>query len=112
MALLALQNIQAAGSVVTTSSAAVGGDTVAPASYSDDRCFLQVTNGGGSSINVTISDPGKTAAGNSGTTAPVAVAAAATKVIALNPGAIDPATGLVSISYSGVTSVTVAALRR
>lgn len=112
MAQLTLQVIPAAGLAPATVAASVGGDTVAPTSNIDDRCMLQVTNGGGSSINVTINDPGVTGAGNPGTATPIAVAAAATKLIALPPGAINTATGLISISYSGVTTVTVAALRR
>jgi len=112
MANLALQNIAATGSVVSTSSAAAGGDTVTPASANDDRCFLQVTNGGGSSINVTVTDPGVTPAGNAGSSVVVAVAASATKLIALPPGAINPANGQIAIAYSAVASVTVAALRR
>lgn len=113
MAALTIQNIAAAGAVVSTTAAAGGGDTVQPpAGAADDRCFLQVTNGGGSSINVTIADPGFTPASNAGSPTVVAVAASATKLIALPPGAVNPANGLISISYSAVTSVTVAALRR
>lgn len=112
MANIPFQVVTPAGFTPSTQAAAVGGDTVQPSGPNDDRCMLQVTNGGGSSINVTINDPGLTPAGNAGSPVVVAVAAAATKLIALPPGAINPATGLISISYSGVTTVTVAALRR
>jgi hypothetical protein len=111
MALLALQQIGAAGSTVTTSSAAAGGDTVALPTNTDDRCFLQVTTSG-TATNVTIADPGVTSAGNPGTTTAVALGATATKLIALPPGAVNTANGLVSIAYSAVTGVSVAALRR
>lgn len=111
MALLPLQVIGAAGLAVSTSSAAAGGDTVALTANNDDRCFLQVTTSG-TATNVTIADPGTTGAGNPGTTTPIALGATATKLIALPPGAVNTATGQVSITYSAVTGVSVAALRR
>lgn len=112
MALLTLQTMTAAGLAPTTVSAAAGGDTVALASATDDRSFLQVTNGSGSPITVTLADPGTTPAGNT-TTAPAnSVAAGATKDFPLNPALVNPSTGLISISYSAVTTVTVAAIRR
>jgi len=111
MALLTLQQIGAGGSTITTSSAAAGGDTVQPTSLTDDRCFLQVTTSG-TSTNVTIADPGVTGAGNPGSTTPVALGATATKLIAIPTGAINPANGLASITYSAVTGVTVAFVRR
>jgi len=112
MALLALQTIVAAGLAPTTTAAAAGGDTVALASATDVNSFLQVTNGGGSPITVTLADPGTTPAGNT-TTAPAnSVAAGATKLFPLNPALVNASTGLISISYSAVTTVTVAAIRR
>lgn len=112
MALLALQSIVAAGLAPTTTSAAAGGDTVALASATDDRSYLQVTNGGGSPITVTLADPGVTPAGNSGTATAQSVAAGATKLFPLNPALVNASTGVISISYSAVTTVTVAAIRR
>jgi len=111
MALLTLQQIGAAGSTITTSSAAAGGDTVQPTGLTDDRCFLQVTTSG-TATNVTIADPGVTGAGNPGSTTPIALGATATKLIAIPTGAINPATGLASITYSAVTGVSVAFVRR
>jgi hypothetical protein len=112
MALLALQSITSAGLTATTVAAAGGGDTIQPASAADDRCTLYVNNGGGSPITVTVADPGKTPAGNAGTAPAVSVAAGTAMYIPIPTGAINPATGLASITYSGVTTVTVAALRR
>jgi len=112
MALLSLQPIAAAGLAPTTVSAAAGGDTVALASATDDRSFLQVTNGGGSPITVTLADPGASPAGNSATAPANSVAAGATKLFPLNPALVNPSTGLISVSYSAVTTVTVAAIRR
>lgn len=112
MALLTLQTIVAAGLAPTTTAAAGGGDTVALASATDANSFLQVTNGGGSPITVTLADPGATPAGNT-TTAPAnSVAAGATKLFPLNPALVNPSTGVINVTYSAVTSVTVAAIRR
>lgn len=112
MALLTLQTMTAAGLVPTTVSAAGGGDTVALAATTDVGSFLQVTNGGGSPITVTLADPGATQAGNAGTATPQSVAAGATKFFPLLPALINPSTGLINITYSAVTTVTVAAIRR
>jgi len=112
MALISYQQITAAGLTPTTASASAGGDTVALASPTDDRTYLQVTNGGGSPITVTLADPGTTPAGNTTTAPAVSVAAGATRLFPLNPNLVNTSTGLISISYSAVTTVTVAAIRR
>lgn len=112
MALLPLQSMTSAGLAPTLVAATGGGDTVALASSTDDRSFLQVTNGAGSSMTVSIADPGVTPAGNAGTVTPITVAAGTTKLIPLNPNSVNSTTGLISISYSAVTTVTVGAVRR
>lgn len=112
MALLTLYTMTAAGLVPTTVSATGGGDTVALASATDDRSFLQVTNGSGSPITVTLADPGATPAGNTTTAPAVSVAAGATKLFPLNPALVNPATGVINIAYSSATTVTVVAIRR
>lgn len=71
------------------------------------KAFLYVLNGGGSSINVTVADPGATPAGNAGTPVVVAVPnGTVPKLIPLNSGNVNGATGLVTIGYSGTTTVT------
>lgn len=112
MALLTVQNVVAGGIAVSTASAAGGGDTVSLSPINDDRTWLQVTNGGGSPITVTLVDPGTTPAGNTTTAPAVSVAAGATKLFPLNPNLVNAATGFIAITYSAVTSVTVAAFRR
>jgi hypothetical protein len=112
VAAITLQTITTAGLAYTTAAATGGGDTVQLASATDVGTFLIVKNGGGSPITVTIADPGSTAAGNTGTAPAVSVAAAATTLFPLLPAQVNPATGLISIAYSGVTTVTVAAIRR
>lgn len=112
MALLTTTSMTSAGLTPSTVAASAGGDTIAPASLADDRTFLYVNNGSGASITVTVADPGKTPAGNSGTAPAVTVAAGAISLIPIPTGAINASTGLASITYSAVTTVTVAAIRR
>ena len=110
MALLSQQQLTSAGLAPSLTAAAGGGDTVA---VNDDNAFLYVLNGGGGSINVTIGDGGRTPAGHPGSPSAVAVPNGTTpKLIPLPRNAADPATGLVSITYSGVTSVTVGVVHR
>lgn len=112
MALIPLQTMTPAGLAPTTQAAAGGGDTVALAEATDNKSFLQVTNGGGSPITVTLADPGVTPANNT-TTAPAnSVAAGATKLFPLLPALVNPSTGVINVTYSAVTTVTVAAIRR
>lgn len=109
MALLATQNIVTTGLAASYAAASGGGDTAVPSS----TAFLHVKNGGGSSINVTIATPATVDGDLTVQDRVVAVPNGADRFIAL-PDAIfrDPTTGLASISYSGVTSVTVAVLTR
>jgi len=83
-------------------------DTV---SYSSPNVFLQVLNGSGSTITVSISDAGATPSGNAGTIVPVSITAAQTKLIPLPLGAIAT-TGVATITYSAITSVTAGAISR
>jgi hypothetical protein len=108
MAALNVGTVVAPGVAAATVAASAGGDTVAGAS--DGRTWLEITNGSGGSINVTIADPGATPAGNSSAGRVIAVAPGATQKIFLPPGAVA-SNGLVSIAYSAVTTVTVAAYR-
>lgn len=72
----------------------------------EQGAVLIVSNGSASPINVTFTDPGKTPAGNTGTQAPVAVAAGATKYFRLSSVFVNPATGLITVAYSDQTDVT------
>ncbi|OKI22204.1 hypothetical protein [Streptomyces sp. CB03911] len=108
MATLTPLPLAAAGTLEATTAAAVGGDKVAPVA---DRVWVEVTNGGGSPITVTIPSyagvRGQAAADRT-----VTIAAAATKKIPIYADLnTNPSDGLASITYSGVTTVTVAAYR-
>ena len=111
MATLATQVVTRAGAVPTYAAATGGGDAMACSADS----FLHVKNGGGSSITVTLAIP----AGTSGwpqaayTNSVVTVANASEKMIGpIQPQLYaDPVTGLCTITYSGVTTVTVGAFQ-
>lgn len=102
-----------AGTAVAPAAASAGGDTL---SNPRGGCYLKVNNGGGGSINVTIAAganptrpadgqfPAMTVGANV-----VAVANGTNKIIGPIPSCYNDSGGLVQISYSGVTSVTVEA---
>lgn len=108
MATLAHQQIGFAGSAITYSAAAGGGDNAFP----DERSFLHVKNGGGSSINVTVTVPGTTN-GQNNADITVAVPNGGERMIGpLVPDLASAETfGVVLFAYSAVTSVTVAVVR-
>jgi hypothetical protein len=111
MATLTTQVITRAGTVITPVAAAGGGDAMT----CGQNNFLRVVNGGGAPITVTIAIP----AGASGypnaayTNTAVSVTNGTTKDIGPIPAQLymDPTTGLATITYSAVTSVTVAAVQ-
>jgi hypothetical protein len=112
VAAIITQTITTAGLAYTTAAASGGGDTATLASATDVGSMLIVKNGAGAPVTVTIADPGTTPAGNS-TTAPAnPVAAGATAIFPLLPAQVNPSTGTIAITYSAVTSVTVAVVRR
>lgn len=107
MANLQYQTVQLTGIAPAYSAADVAGDTVAP----NERGFLVVKNGGASPITVTIATPGQTEFGLDQPDIAVTVAASAEKMIGPMRDRLAVETGSVQVSYSAVTSVTVAAIR-
>jgi hypothetical protein len=111
MATLTTQTITRAGSVITPVTAAGGGDAMACGS----GMMLEVVNGGGSPITVTLAVPAaRTYEPNVAITSPaVSVTNGTTKWFGPIDAQtfMDPTTGLCTITYSGVTSVTVAAVQ-
>ena len=103
MALLAPITVPVTGVAPNLGPATGGGDTLAGVAGS----VLHVKNGGGSSINVTITDPGKTPAGSAASNPVIAVPAGGERLIKLGAAFNDPTTGYTAIAYSGVTTVTV-----
>lgn len=108
MALLTAQKLGvSAGVTLTFAAAAGGGDTF---KAEDDLSRLLVKNDSAGSINVTITVPA-TVAGLAVSSRVVAVAAGAIRAIPLLMVYVDPADGLLDITYSAVTTVTVAVVR-
>lgn len=117
MAALSVQSIVPGGLAPSYSAASATGDTVAsPAN--DERTFIHVKNAGGAAIVVTINPVSPTSAKVQGagvlTVPAISVSVPATsgdRMIGPIPQAYIDAGGNINLSYSAVTSVTVAALR-
>lgn len=107
MAALTVQQAAQTGIVVAFVAAAGGGDSF----VNDGRTYLHVKNGGGGSINVTVDSVRACDQGGDHDVV-VAVGAGAEKVIGpLDPVRFNGAGGAVAVSYSAVTTVTVAAVK-
>lgn len=104
MALLATQQVGYAGVNPALAAATGGGDTFTPS----NNLFLYINNAGGGSITVTVTTP-QTLRGQAVSDLSVSVTNGQARFIRISPADFftDPATGLGSISYTGVTSVTV-----
>ena len=113
MATLTVQEPSEVGAALTYANAAGGGD-VFP---NDGKTVLHVKNGGGSSINVTI-----TAQTTAATVPGMGVVAKSNRVVAVPAGedrmigplptkAFNNSSNQAAVSYSAVTSVTVAPIR-
>lgn len=88
-------------------AATSGGDVVAPG----DHTIVLVNNGSGSSINVTVDVPGNTQFGQAQPDVVVAVPAGTIRAIGPFPaGLANPSDQQVHLTYSAVTTVTVAAV--
>ncbi len=106
MALLATQSITRAGLAPAYAAAAGGGDTFAP----DADTFLHVKNASGGALTVTIATPRTDTWGNPIADNAISVpATTGDRMIGPFPAEAygDPTTGLASITYSGVTSLTI-----
>lgn len=108
MAQLTTQTIEQAGLVPSLQAASSGGDTWEPTSTT----FLMVKNADSASHTVTIVTTAE-AFGQPVADIAVAVAAGTTVLFGpYDPGEVgQPSTGLASITYSAVTSVTIAAVQ-
>lgn len=116
MATLTVLSMTNLGSLKALVAATGGGDQFA--NPTDERTYLEVANGGGGSITVTItaqntSFPGGPNVGTlTASNAGGAVVNGTTRVFGPFPARIyNDANGNVQVTYSGVTTVTVQALR-
>lgn len=103
MALLTHQPPKLAGTAITYVAAAAGGDTLGRTPAGS----LRVKNASAAAITVTVVTPGNTQYGQADPDVPVSVAAGAEVAIGPFPDALA-VDGVVSVTYSAVTSVTVA----
>ncbi|WP_428964106.1 hypothetical protein [Micromonospora fluostatini] len=111
MALLTANSVPG-GTAVNVAPVAVNStDTIAASDVGMYGALLVVNNGGGSSITVTITDPGVTAVGNAGTTVAQSVPAGARRWLRILPGHVNRSTGVATVTYSGTTSVTAELVR-
>ncbi len=100
--------------LLAVTTPAVTGTLAAPAAMSTADTIngnlvggnLKVINGAGAPVNFTITDPGRTALGNTGTNAAVAVANGTAKWFELTAAMVDPADNLIHTTLSSATSVT------
>ena len=103
MTLRAAQVIDVDGELASTYTPA-SSDTFPVA---DLPAILEVSNGSGGSINVTLVDGGRTTAGSAAAAlTPVAVAAAAKRRFKLTRDYQDVTTGLVTVNFSATASIT------
>src|SRR5262247_823808 len=112
MATLTTQTINRAGLAPTYAAAAGGGDAMSCGS----GMFLHIKNAGGAAITVTLNVPAaRVYEPNVAITSPAISVPGTTGDKMIGPvdaGTFaDPTTGLCSLTYSGVTSVTVAAVQ-
>jgi hypothetical protein len=106
MAAITVQQISTAGLTATAAAAAAGGDTF----LNNGRTFFRAINGSGSPITVTIDS---LVACNQGSDHNIAVAVAAGATTDIGPFPQDrfnSSAGVASVTYSGVTTLTVAAI--
>lgn len=108
MAVLTTQTIVPTGLTPAYSAAAGGGDKVAPGADT----FIHVKNGSGGSLTVTVDS---VVPSNYGTDADLVVAVPAGSERMIGPLAAPRfqslTDGLVNVTYSGVTSLTIAAIK-
>ena len=106
MALLSVQKVTSAGITLSFAAADGANDTFA----NDGKVIVYVKNGGVGSINVTLTSTVATApAGTAAANTVIAVANGSEKCFLVPPtGFNNQSTGIATLAYSGVTSVTVA----
>ena len=105
MALQASQTVTTAG-ITPTPITPTASDTIAESSFGPSGVHMRVITAG-TSTNVAVLDPGVTAQGNPGTVTPLAAPATGVRKLLIPRSAINPATGVATVTFSGaLTNVT------
>jgi hypothetical protein len=94
-------------------TAVAASDTITGDQIGPNGVIYDVNNAGGSTDNITVSDPGATPAGNpaSGAATSYSVAAGAQRQLLITKANVNPATGVATITHSFTTSVTAEAYK-
>jgi hypothetical protein len=105
MAALTSQSIVMAGTTPTPITPTAS-DTIAATQFGPNGCAMRI-NTTGTATNVAILDPGTTGLSNPGTVTPLAAPATGNRMMLIPLGAVSPATGIATITFSGaLTGVT------
>lgn len=86
-------------------------NTISAADIGVRGALLNIINGAGSPVNVTLVDPGVTPAGNAGSASAQAVANATDRWFRISPSHVNQATGVATVTLSSATSVTYKLIR-
>ncbi len=110
MALLTAVTLTSAATNVAAASATTS-NTISSSDIGTRGCALNIINGSGGSINVTLEDPGTTAVGNVGTEVAQAVANSTDRWFKITKNHVDTSTGVATVTLSSATSVTYKLMR-
>jgi len=103
--------LQASQTTTTTATAPTAltpsaSETIAASSFGTEGCVIRVITTG-TTTNVSVLDPGTTASGNPGTVSAQSMPATGTRQWLIPNAAINPSTGLATVTFSGaLTGVT------
>lgn len=110
MALLTAQSIVVAGTTPSSITPSAS-DTINANDIGTRGCALRVITTG-TSTNVTVSDPGTTPLGNAGSASAVACPSTGVRMIYISPSAVNQATGVATVTFSGALTGVTAELYR
>jgi hypothetical protein len=93
---------------VTAGAAVSASDTISQAIIGQKGAFLRINNANASSDNITISDAGRTGAGNALATGSIAdtITNGTAQIYIIRPEQVDPTTLVVTITHSVTATVT------
>jgi hypothetical protein len=103
MALQASQVVTTAG-ITPATIAATTSDTIAEGSFGPAGVNMRVVTTS-TATNVSVQDPNYTASSNLGTVTPVAIGTASVRKIFIPRSAVNPTTGVATVTFSAATGV-------